>query len=113
VGHLSGLFGGADILLGDAYERHEVLLRGQGTADRGTAGSGNCGSRDSADDRARRSDPGGLGGGEEGAGAALEALDLAEGRVLVLDVDVEARVHRGERREEPGPVVHVVPLAEG
>src|SRR5690606_27916581 len=72
---------------------------GTGTADRGTAGSGNCGSRDSADDRARRSDPGGLGGGEEGAGAALEALDLAEGRVLVLDVDVEARVHRGERRE--------------
>src|SRR5699024_4003705 len=72
----------------------------------GSSGSG-AGMR-----RRRWSGARGVGGGEQGAGAAFEALDLAEGGVLVLDVDVQVRVRRSERREETGPVLHVVPLAE-
>src|SRR5699024_9917056 len=106
---LAGLRGGADVVLGDADERHVRLLGwvwGGGGRCAGSSGSG-AGMR-----RRRWSGARGVGGGEQGAGAAFEALDLAEGGVLVLDVDVQVRVRRSERREETGPVLHVVPLAE-
>src|SRR5690625_2451263 len=59
------------------------------------------------------SDPRLLGCGEQRPRAALEALGLAEGGVLVLEAHVQAGVHRGQRAEEPDPVVHAVPLTEG
>src|SRR5699024_8801635 len=86
-----------------------------GSRSGGRAGGGRCaGSSGSGAGMRRRRWSGarGVGGGEQGAGAAFEALDLAEGGVLVLDVDVQVRVRRSERREETGPVLHVVPLAE-